>query len=169
MNSLATNLFNALPSVNSTPSVTEIGTLVAAVGGAVATFVVSHRALRGHGSFGSQRLLALCTAVLAFFGLLSAGPLILIPYTALGVVCLLLPLVALVSRRWNLPWPRWPSEPRQPRQINPTLLSSPQPNPQQVDPEPSRAPARPGKRIIPLEIRHPGKRATQSRRRAKNL
>ena len=165
MNSLATNSFNFLPSMNSTPSVTEIGTLVAAAFGAVVTFMVSQRALRDHSALGPPGLLALCTAVLAFFGLLSVGPLILIPFTALGAVCLLLPIVLLVSRRWNLPWGRSSGEPRLPRLPG---LSTPAQNPPPVDPEPQKTPPRRRKRIIPLEIKQPGKDPTSSRHEPRN-
>jgi hypothetical protein len=160
---------NILPAVKSLPSATQIAVLATAGAGAVATFVFSRRALRDHSSFGSPGLVALCITVPAFFGMLSMGWIILIPYTTLGILCLLLPSLIFLSRRWNFPVPRWLSELRQPTQINPTLPRSPQPDPPQVDPVPSRAPARPGKRIIPLEIKHPGKRAPQNRSRDKNL
>ena len=69
------------------------GTLLAALSGGIAVFVVSRRALDRHDGFGNPTVLALCTAVISFFGMLSLGPFILLPAGTLACTCLVLPLI----------------------------------------------------------------------------
>jgi ABC-type multidrug transport system fused ATPase/permease subunit len=74
-------------------SVMQIAVVVVAAVGAAMTFVVSRQVLRDHSVFNRPDVLAACVAVMSFMGMLSAGPVIVIGFAALGFTCLALPFV----------------------------------------------------------------------------
>jgi hypothetical protein len=141
----------------------EIACVVVALTGAVAVFIIGRRALQELSSLGNPTILAACTAALAFFGLLSLGPWVLIPFGLLACVCLLLPL--LPHRLPTIPLPSWTAVSR--RQSADNQVSAPATTPTHV-PEwrPASSPAKPSEvvlqdAIIPLEI----ERSRKSRKR----
>lgn len=136
-------------------SATQIGVLLVAAGGGVATYVFTKRTLDESISLGSRKPLALCVAIICFVALVSTGPVIILPFAVLGIVCLLLLIVRFLIRRQIIPWsiPRTESPPIPSRQTTPVVPSIPE---QSKPPTPScvKTPA-PSPQVIPLIIHHP--------------
>lgn len=128
----------------------EIGVVAAAAGGAVATFVVSRRALSARNNLGSPTVLAAAVAGLSFFGLLSMGPIILIPFVALALTCLVLPFVRFLVSQGVF----------QQREEPPEVVAPPHepliPRASPPSPPPRPTPPMSAKPILPLDIIPPG-------------
>jgi hypothetical protein len=99
-----------------------------AIAATVVTYGVSYHVLNKLGVFGSPRLIAGCVALLSGLSLLSPGngvvTLILLPYAALGLSLLLLPLLRWLDRSgcWRKLQRLWEDEPPAPppQQLNRT-------------------------------------------------
>lgn len=159
---------------------TEFGSLAVAGFVAVATFVVSRRALSEFTTLGPPTVIAACVAGLAFFGLLPVASVILVPFAALaltiGLVLILrgLAWLGLLNRiAPNLP----PSIREVLNGSQSPLTSTPTDEPRAADrasspAQPQRPPPEPDRprppssekkpRIIPLSIKPRSARSSKS-------
>jgi hypothetical protein len=83
----------------------QIGVVLVSAGGGVATYFLTKRSLSGFNLLRSVKLLALCVSAICFFALVSAGPIILAPFTALGIAGPLLLFGRFLTRRGIIQWP----------------------------------------------------------------
>lgn len=92
-------------------SAEQIGVVLISLGGSVATYCFTKRALAENNVFGSPKILAVCLSIICFFALVSAGPVIILPFALLGIACLLLPMAQFLIQRGYIYWPRARGQP----------------------------------------------------------
>ena len=138
---------------------TQIGVLLVAASGGVATYLFAKRALVELSSLGPPKPLAVCVAIICFVTLFSTGPVILLPFAVLGIACLLLLILQFLIRQRIIPWPnpRREPPPAPSRPVTPERGSEPT-IPSGFAAKPKAPADGPRKRRIPLEFLDPGRK-----------